>query len=495
VVFQWGGRRALWSVVSAHLAGCFWEQGITCPACSTHARRAGGAAGRDPWLPAVPWAEFSRSPAESVAGKSGAEQHGGVVLCGPAPQLPLFCMSARPPSCTPAAILHWWSWWKSPSSSCGRRDWRGFTFWAWAQNLGPFSYDLGSVCGQTMPACGGCAATPAALPLRSQFPALSGSWTFGHAQGTCGDGEQLCLSCSWTAWRELGSFPGRFRWEDPSFGHGWQGWCRAVWSTSCSGRLVDLCESKCFCFSLQNGTGTFAPVVGWGWLSRNWGGLRRGELFWGTSHLLDGAAALDFARWVGQHHPWRGAAGRLGPWPLHSGLCAREHCTQILLSLQPAPAWSCVPLGWCQVPRWLVEQRPCPGRQDSHPWVRSDPSCRSDCASTRSLASCCLQSRGAGARPLSLLRKAEEVWAKSEKLGLGEAKDASSAWPASFCSCCRRRSANRSQICGVPAALRPLCPCPADGTWPALPGGTTRALALQALGCGREASLRSRCPS
>lgn len=47
--------------------------------------------------------EFSQSPAKSIAGKFGAEQHGWVMLCiwlcGPALQLPLFCpvSSVAPP--------------------------------------------------------------------------------------------------------------------------------------------------------------------------------------------------------------------------------------------------------------------------------------------------------------------------------------------------------------------------------------------------------------
>ena len=52
-----------------------------------------------------PCTEFSQSPAKSIAGKSGAEQHGWVMLRtrlrSPAPQLLLFCcVSSGPPSYT-----------------------------------------------------------------------------------------------------------------------------------------------------------------------------------------------------------------------------------------------------------------------------------------------------------------------------------------------------------------------------------------------------------
>lgn len=68
-----------------------------------------------------------------------------------------------------------------------------------------------------------------------------------------------------------------------------------------------------------------------------------------------------------------------------------------------------------------------------------------------SLASCCLQSRGAKARCLSSLRSTKEIWWQSEKLGSGKTKDTSS-----FCFCCSRRCANRGQVCGVAIALPPF---------------------------------------
>lgn len=61
---------------------------------------------------------------------------------------------------------------------------------------------------------------------------------------------------------------GRFWWEDPLLAVvGRVG--AELWSTSCSFRQVGLCGSNSFFFSLQSGTGLFAPVLRWGWPSRS----------------------------------------------------------------------------------------------------------------------------------------------------------------------------------------------------------------------------------
>lgn len=61
---------------------------------------------------------------------------------------------------------------------------------------------------------------------------------------------------------------GRFWWEDPFLAMvGRVG--AELWSTGCSARLVGLCGSNSFFFSLQNGTGVFAPVLRWRWPSRS----------------------------------------------------------------------------------------------------------------------------------------------------------------------------------------------------------------------------------
>lgn len=114
-----------------------------------------------------PCTEISQSPDESVAGKSGAEQHGwamlGRRLPNPAPQLPLFCL----PRVLQARLAH-----EQHFSTGG--------------------------------------AAPAALPLGFKFPALSGSWAFGDStRDAWGRRASLCLSCSWTACCKLGSFLGR----------------------------------------------------------------------------------------------------------------------------------------------------------------------------------------------------------------------------------------------------------------------------------------------
>lgn len=99
---------------------------------------------------------------------------------------------------TPAVHLHWWRWWKSPGSSCGRRGWRVLGF--------GLEHRIRALAVVT---CAVLTARPCqpvwgVQPLQLFSPlgpsSLLGTGPLATAQGTCGDREQVCLSAAAGQW-------------------------------------------------------------------------------------------------------------------------------------------------------------------------------------------------------------------------------------------------------------------------------------------------------
>lgn len=191
-------------------------------------------------------------------------------LCGPAPQLPLFCcVSSRPPSHTSSTSplvelveVPRLQLWPERLGDLGF----GLEHRIWALSVVTCAVFVARPC-QHVAGCSHSSCSPPWVPVPCPVWEL-GLWP--QHKGRVGVESRFVSQLQLDSVTRAGQLPGlegRFRWEDPCFGRGWQGRCRAVWSTCCSSRLVGLCGNHSFCFSLQNGTGLFAPVVRRGWLS------------------------------------------------------------------------------------------------------------------------------------------------------------------------------------------------------------------------------------
>lgn len=127
---------------------------------------------------------------------------------------------------TPAALLHQWSWWKTPSSCY---VWRALGF-GLVGRIWALAVDLCCVHGQTLPALWRSSHSSCSITLGPSSLHYAGAGPLAIAQGMCGDADQVCVSAS----------PELRMGEDPCFKRGWQGQCWALWSTCCSSRLVSV---------------------------------------------------------------------------------------------------------------------------------------------------------------------------------------------------------------------------------------------------------------